>query len=301
MSFSGGTFSINSTGQPVVAGTSISASVFNSLTSDLATGLSTCMLKDGTQTITQNIPMAGFKFTGLGAGSANGDSLRYEQLIGLYQLLSTYTTAGDIVQATGSGATARLGIGTAYQRLATNSGATAAEWVSDTQNTVVTTAGDIMQATANRTIARLGIGTAGQFLKVNSGATAAEWAGMSPITNSLSGDVACNNTSNYFTGPTIAQGTAGTWFASGSVTLIDTAGAADFNVKLWDGTTVIASGRGVVDAANTEIVVHLSGYLAAPAGNIRISVNDATSTSGAILFNGSGNSKDSTLSAIRIA
>lgn len=55
MSFSAGTFSINSTGQPVVAGTTISASVFNSFTSDIATGLSTCMLKDGTQTATAGI------------------------------------------------------------------------------------------------------------------------------------------------------------------------------------------------------------------------------------------------------
>lgn len=55
MSYSGGVFSINSTGQPVVSGTTISASVFNALTSDLATGLSTCMLKDGTQTATAGI------------------------------------------------------------------------------------------------------------------------------------------------------------------------------------------------------------------------------------------------------
>ncbi len=55
MSFSGGTFSINTTGQPVVDGTTISTSVFNALTADLATGLSTCMLKDGTQTATAGI------------------------------------------------------------------------------------------------------------------------------------------------------------------------------------------------------------------------------------------------------
>lgn len=55
MSFSAGTFSINTTGQPVVAGTTISASVFNAFTSDIATGLSTCMLKDGTQTATAGI------------------------------------------------------------------------------------------------------------------------------------------------------------------------------------------------------------------------------------------------------
>lgn len=58
MSFSAGVFSINSTGQPVVTGTSISASVFNAFTADIATGLSTCLLKDGTQTATALIPFA---------------------------------------------------------------------------------------------------------------------------------------------------------------------------------------------------------------------------------------------------
>ena len=125
MSFSSGTFSINSAGQPVVTGTVISSTAFNALTADLATGLSTCVLKDGTQTMTASLPMAGFILTGLGAGASNGNSLRYEQLIGLYQLLSTYTTAGDILQATGSAASARLGIGTARQVPTVNAGATA--------------------------------------------------------------------------------------------------------------------------------------------------------------------------------
>lgn len=80
MSFSSGVFTINSAGQPVVAGTTITSTAFNAFTADIATGLSTCVLKDGTQTIAANIPMAGFKFTGLGAGSATGNSLRYEQL-----------------------------------------------------------------------------------------------------------------------------------------------------------------------------------------------------------------------------
>ncbi len=74
MSFSSGTFSINSAGQPVVTGTVISSTAFNALTADLATGLSTCVLKDGTQTITGNIPMSTFKITGLGAATARTDA-----------------------------------------------------------------------------------------------------------------------------------------------------------------------------------------------------------------------------------
>jgi len=94
MSFSSGVFSINTSGQPVVTGTVISSTVFNALTADLATGLSTCVLKDGTQTITGNIPMSSFKFTGLAAGSANGDSVRFEQLTATAQNgLPTYLTS----------------------------------------------------------------------------------------------------------------------------------------------------------------------------------------------------------------
>ena len=59
MSYNGsGTFVINSTGQPVVTGTVISSSTFNSLTADLGTGLSTAITKDGQTTTTALIPFA---------------------------------------------------------------------------------------------------------------------------------------------------------------------------------------------------------------------------------------------------
>lgn len=47
---------------------------------DIATGLSTCLLKNGTQTVTANIPMSTFKFTGLGNGSAATDSATVGQV-----------------------------------------------------------------------------------------------------------------------------------------------------------------------------------------------------------------------------
>ena len=122
-----------------------------------------------------------------------------------------------------------------------------------------------------------------------------------PTFNVLSGDVALNNTANFFDGPTIAQGTTGTWWVSGSVTLKDTAGAASFAAKLWDGTTVIASGQLITQAINNTAVIALSGFIGNPVGNLRISAKDATSALGVMLFNGSGASKDSSISAIRIA
>ena len=51
-------------------------------------------------------------------------------------------------------------------------------------------------------------------------------ASFSPIANSISGNVALNNTSNYFDGPSVAQGTSGTWFVSGTVTVEDSAGGS---------------------------------------------------------------------------
>ena len=59
MSYNGsGTFTINSTGQPVVAGTVITATAFNALTADLATGLTTAITKDGQTTTTARITFA---------------------------------------------------------------------------------------------------------------------------------------------------------------------------------------------------------------------------------------------------
>lgn len=65
-----GLFNIDSTGQPVAASTLIQASVFNALTADLATGLSTAITKDGQTTITANLPMSGYRHTGVGNASA---------------------------------------------------------------------------------------------------------------------------------------------------------------------------------------------------------------------------------------
>lgn len=78
MSFNGsGVFQINTTGQPVVTNTTITSTAFNALTADLAVGLTTCMTKDGQSTPTANIPMGGYKLTGLAQGASAGDAVAY--------------------------------------------------------------------------------------------------------------------------------------------------------------------------------------------------------------------------------
>ena len=75
MSYNGsGTFAANSAGLPVVASTVISTTMFNAMTADLATGLSTAICKDGQTTTTAVVPFA----AGISAGSiTNGAGLAH--------------------------------------------------------------------------------------------------------------------------------------------------------------------------------------------------------------------------------
>lgn len=121
------------------------------------------------------------------------------------------------------------------------------------------------------------------------------------ITNSISADVALNNVSNFFDGPVITQGSVGTWFVSGTVTVRDTSNAGNFQARLWDGTTVVASAVSDSAAAGFIMSITLSGFIVAPVGNLRISVRETNVATGSIIFNSTGLSKDSTITAFRIA
>jgi len=157
--------------------------------------------------------------------------------------------------------------------------------------------------TCNVTVGSLNSGTgatSSTFWRGDGTWAAPSLAAASPITNSLGADVAMNVSANYFSGPTVAQGTTGTWFASGNATVLDTASAVTMFCKLWDGTSIIDSGSLTTGGANFSAVMHLSGFLATPAGNIRIDCRDSTATTGVIKFNATGNSKDSTITAYRI-
>lgn len=120
---------------------------------------------------------------------------------------------------------------------------------------------------------------------------------LSTATASMGADLAISN-SVYTDGPSMAQGTAGTWWASGNVTATDTANTT-ISCKLWDGTTVVDSTAFFIAAGGTG-TAHLSGSLASPAANLRISCKSATATS-TFKFNASGNSKDCTINGVRIA
>lgn len=65
---------------PAVANTEISETDWAAILADFSTAITNSIASDGQTTITANLPMDGFKFTGLGNGSARTDSAALGQL-----------------------------------------------------------------------------------------------------------------------------------------------------------------------------------------------------------------------------
>ncbi len=124
------------------------------------------------------------------------------------------------------------------------------------------------------------------------------------ITAALAGDVACNNIATFFAGPRVAQGAPGVWYVSGTVTCLDTVGAAQFQAEITDGSTndILYTAVGGTLSAGSPTSISVSGVIttSSTANDLRIAVRDVTSTNGLIKFNVSGLSKDSNITAVRI-
>jgi hypothetical protein len=216
------------------------------------------------------------------------------------------STTGDILYASAANTPARLGIGTARQVLATNAAATAPEWVASLQS-LMTASGDIVYASGANTPARLAKGSDGDVLKLASGlpSWSATTTSLTSAEGDVAGDVALNNTANYFDGPSVSL-TAGTWLLVGAVAVQDTAGIANIAAKLWNGTTVESSGQVTISAINYGAMIPLAGIVtAAGAETWKISARDVTSTSGKILATttlvGTSGNNASFLRAVKIA
>lgn len=212
------------------------------------------------------------------------------------QLVAGQTTTNTTNIATNTAAIAALNAATYVNSIAGRTGAITL----NTTSGITNSSNDIILSQASSS--QFGaVKVDNTTITASSGVISVGQVNLSKFTASLGADVALNNTANYFDGPSVAQGTSGTWFVAGKVTILDTGGATEIWVKLWDGTTVIDSGVATTVSATTGQSIHLSGYITSPAGNIKISCRDSVRTTGKILFNQSGNSKDSTITAIRIA
>ena len=90
-----GVYSPSATGYPAVASTTIESAKYNAVIADIATALTLSSAANGETTITANIPLAGYKITGLGNASADTDALNRVTADARYALLTGATFTGS--------------------------------------------------------------------------------------------------------------------------------------------------------------------------------------------------------------
>jgi|DEB0MinimDraft_6_1074348.scaffolds.fasta_scaffold40803_2 hypothetical protein len=97
MGWSGGTYTKGNAGSGGWAGDAslgigIEASRHDTQDNDFATGINNCLTKDGQNTPTANLPMGGYKHTGVGSATAGDEYLSYGQLLDVSKAVTTSGT-----------------------------------------------------------------------------------------------------------------------------------------------------------------------------------------------------------------
>jgi hypothetical protein len=292
MSYNGsGVFTINTAGQPVITGTTISSTTFNNLTADLATGLTTALTKDGQSTPTANIGMGAFKITNLAAGTVASDAARLDQVQGGS---ATFITAAgtDTITGTTSPALTAYATGNQFSFLVanTNTGAVTinvdgigAKAITRTGTTALVAgdmvAGQVVEIIYDGTRFQLVNGNSFTNLKVSGtlGVTGVSTFTAQPIVSSLTAslpvftDASKGLVSNTMTG-------TGNVVMSASPTFTGTVGAADLtttgNTILGDATTdtLNVGNGGLVKDASGNVGIGTSS----PAGKLSVNVDSST-------------------------
>lgn len=149
-----------------------------------------------------------------------------------------------------------------------------------------------------------GDAAAGKFLKASGAWAVPSVGGLTTVTNYLSADVTLTTINTFYDGPTVSLA-AGTWLLIGTITCVDSATAAFFTAKSWDGTIVTSSTEGVGANGGWPATITLAGIVSpGSTTSYKISVaNGTNSTTGKIKAatptNGAGNNA-SGLIAVKI-
>lgn len=122
-----GVYSLPSPQSPAVAGTTIVAADRNTIDTDIATALTQSLAADGQTTVTANLPLAGFKLTGVGAATARTDAATLAVIqdgVGVY--VATVGGTVDAITLTPSPAITAYAAGQRFSFIAAgaNTGAT---------------------------------------------------------------------------------------------------------------------------------------------------------------------------------
>lgn len=228
-----GTFSLVA-GNPVVSGTVISSTWANNTLSDIATGLSTCITKDGQQTVTANIPMSSFKLTGLGVATVTGDALSYGQ-------------AATVTTLTATGTSTLAGItGTGTLNFTGGTATATTQALGDSSTLLATTA--FVAGTAFASALPAQTGNSGRI--VTTDGTTASWVGRAPYSARTSNTILANADSGSFidiTSGTFSQTfTAAATLLNGWSCVIRNSGTGDI--------TLDPNGSETIDGLTTYIM-----------------------------------------------
>lgn len=133
MGWSGGTYTKGNAGSggwtgDASLGIGIEAGRHDTQDNDFATGINTCLTKDGQNTPTANLPMGGYKHTGVGNASAADEYLSYGQLLDVSKAVTTSGTAPNytvtLTPAPSAYATGQIFAIRIHSALLTSAGAT---------------------------------------------------------------------------------------------------------------------------------------------------------------------------------
>jgi hypothetical protein len=208
-----GTYSLPA-GNPVVTGTAISSSTMNTTLSDIASALTASIANDGQTALVANLPMGGFKLTGLGDATVANDAIRYNGALGTPSSgVATNLTGTAAGLTAGNATTAATCSGNAATATnATNAsqlgGVAAASYARNGNNS------DINTMTAVTSISATG-GTAVKGTNTNNSAAAGYMGEY--IESTLAVGSAVSLTSGVTSNVTSISLTAGDWDVSGIV------------------------------------------------------------------------------------
>lgn len=238
-----------------MTGTVISSTAFNALTADLATGLTTALTKDGQTTPTANIPLGGFKITGLANGSAATDAAAFGQI-------SAFGAPGYTTTATAAGTTTLTVASTQQQYFTGTTTQTVTLPVTTTlvlgfqfeitnDSTGVVT---VNSSGGNAVVAMVSLSRVTVTCILASGTTAASWnieyTGKTTVTGTGNMVLA---TSPAFTTPNIGAATGTTLGLSGDLTMT---AASIFQAE---GAAVASAAETDIWAASDGDTIHITG------------------------------------------
>lgn len=260
MSYNGsGTFSINTAGQPVVTGSTITSTAFNALTADLANGLSTALCKDGQSTPTANISLGGFKIINLAVGTLGTDAARLSQV---QSGSATYITVSgtDTIVAAGTPALTAYAAGNAFNFVAAGANTGPVTLNIDSLGAKAVTKDGTTALVANDILS-------GQVVSVVYDGTRFQIVNQNAFTAPLTAAKGGTGQSSYVIGDIL--------YASGSTTLSKLADVATGNVLISGGVGTAPSWGKV------GLTTHVSGTL--PVANGGTGVTSSTGSGNVVL------------------